>query len=65
MKQLKVIVMTYKEKDEKTGGIETKISHGILEDLSRNITLENAPLSEAIALGWVKFDPHLGEYILV
>lgn len=65
MKQPKVIVMTYQEENEKTGTIETKISHGILEDSSRNVTLENVSLSEARASGWVKFDPHLGEYILV
>lgn len=65
MNNQRIIVITHRERNEKTGRMENIISHGVLEDTSKNVILENAPLSEAKALGWVRFEPSIGEYILV
>lgn len=47
----RIIVITHRERNEKTGRMENIISHGVLEDTSKNVILKNSPLSKAKALG--------------
>lgn len=44
--------------------MEKYISHGIKEDLSGSVVLENCLLREAVEDGWVRFDRSINEWIL-
>ncbi len=55
-----IIVITTREKNPKTGRIETIVSHGVESGSLRNVVLPNET-PESIG---AKFCPAIGEYVL-
>jgi hypothetical protein len=55
-----IIVITSKERNEKTGKVETVVSHGVESETGRAVVL---PCETPERIG-ARFDAELGEYIL-
>lgn len=55
----KILVVTYRDKSNKTGREEVFVSHGVNAETGKNVVMEQVMLKEA---PYIKFDPDLGYY---
>lgn len=55
-----IIVILCQSKNEKTGRMETLVSHGVNVDTGENVTLPWVPVSEIGAT----YNEEMGEYVL-
>lgn len=58
-----MILITYREKNRRTGRMETRVSHGVCLNSGRDIITDNETIDTYIAHG-AKMNQDIGEYVM-